>query len=49
MPYKITTFLENKPIKSEKIQIKEKSVYGILNKYIRANEKIMENEGKSAS
>ena len=45
MNYNVTTFINNEEIESEKILIKNKSVYEIINKYIRAK-KNEENNSK---
>jgi len=43
MVYKVSTFIENIQIKSEDIKIKNKSVYEVINKYIRAKDNVENN------
>lgn len=47
MTYKVTTYLDNEQVNSEDIKIQNTSIYGILNKYMRAKdneiEKVEEN------
>lgn len=38
MNYKVSTFIENTKINSEEIILKNKSVYEVINKYIRAKD-----------
>lgn len=44
MFFEVTTYMNNNEIKSEEIKIRNKSFYEIVNKYIRANEKIGSNK-----
>ncbi len=38
MTYKVTTYIDNEQVNSEEMKIQNVSVYGILNKYIRAKD-----------
>lgn len=49
MIYKVTTFLADEEVKSEDLKIQNISVYGILNKYLRAKDNEFNKLEKSVS
>ncbi len=49
MIYKVTTYLDNKQVKSEDIKIQNIAIYGILNKYIRAKDNELKEMEKDVS
>jgi len=44
MTFNVTTYLADQKIKSEDIKIQNKLIYGVLNKYIRAKQNLINKE-----